>query len=200
MRLGQTSAVFFIAKFSSSIIGFITTVVFARLLGEAVLGQYATVLAIVTWFTLVGSIGVSESITKRLSEGEELSEYTGAGLIVTAAIILIISTFVLLFHQQVNTYVGAPVAVILVVILLVSVIQTIGSAALHGRHLVHLSSVVSVLTQLIRSGGQIIFLVAGYGIQAMLSVYALSWLFSGSLAFKFIDIRPKTPSKPVSYP
>lgn len=195
MRLGQTSAVFFIAKFASSILGFITTVIFARLLGEAVLGQYATVLAMVTWFTLITSIGVSESVTKRLSEGEELDKYTGAGLIIVSGITIILSILLLLFRQQVNAYVGAPVAVILVGILLTSVMQTIGSAALHGRHMVHISSVVSILTQFVRSGGQIIFLLVGYGIQAMLSVYAFSWLFSGLLAFKFIDTWPKMPSK-----
>lgn len=195
MRLGQTSAVLFIAKFFGSIIGFVTTVVFARLLGEAVLGQYATVLALMTWFTLIGSIGVSESITKRLSEGEELEKYAGAGFTILFCVFVIMALFVLVFQQQVNRYVGAPVAVMMVGLLLTAILQTFGSSALHGRHLVHVSSVVTVLSKLVRGGGQIVFLLAGYGLQAMLSVYAFSWLFAGVLAFKYIDIRPKLPSK-----
>ncbi|WP_256301106.1 flippase [Haloarchaeobius salinus] len=195
MRLGQTSAVFFASKFLGSIIGFVATVVFARILGEAVLGQYAAVLALVTWFTLVGKVGLSESITKRLSEGDEVGEYLGAGLLSMGTIALLIVVLTLLFQGWVDRYVGSSVAVVLVVIVLAALLNAFGSAALQGRHLVHVTSVLATVAQLVRSGLQIGLLLAGFGLQAMLATYALSRFVPGIVSFRFIDTRPKLPSR-----
>lgn len=195
MRLGQTSAVFFASKFLGSIVGFFATIVLARLLGEAVLGQYATVLALVTWLSLVGRVGLSESITKRLSEDENIDEYAGAGLLSIGGVMVVMALLVLVFRGWVNDYVGAPVAVLIVFILLVAVLNTYASSALQGRHRVHISSVLTTFSQFIRSLGQIALLLAGFGLQALLLVYGLSRLLPGLLALRYIDARPTLPSR-----
>lgn len=195
MRLGQTSAVFFVSKFLGSIIGFVATVVFARILGEAVLGQYAAVLALVTWFTLVGKVGLSESITKRLSEGDDLGEYVGAGLLSMGGIALLIVVGTLLFRTWINAYIGTPVAVVLGLIVLAALLNAFGSAALQGRHLVHVTSVLATSAQLVRSVVQVALLLAGFKLQAMLAAYALSRFLPGIISLRFIDTRPKLPSR-----
>jgi O-antigen/teichoic acid export membrane protein len=195
MRLGQTSAIFFGSKFLGSIIGFVATVVFARILGEAVLGQYAAVLALVTWFTLIGKVGLSESITKRLSEGDEVGEYIGAGLISMSAIAVFIVVGMLLFRGWVDVYVGSTVTVVIVLMVLASLFSAFGSATLQGRHLVHVTSILSIIAQFIRSGIQIALLFYGFGLQAMLATYALSRFVPGAISFRYIDTRPKLPSR-----
>jgi O-antigen/teichoic acid export membrane protein len=195
MRLGQTSAIFFVAKFLGSIIGFVATVVFARFLGEAVLGQYATVLALWSWLVIIGRAGVSESVTKRLSEGEEIEEYGGAGLITIGGVTVFVVLGVLLLREWVNAYIGAPVAGLLAVILLMSVLTVFGTSALQGRHLVHISATLGPLSQLFRGVLQIGLLLAGYGLQAMLIAYALAKLLTSLIAFKYIDFRPALPAK-----
>jgi O-antigen/teichoic acid export membrane protein len=195
MRLGQTSAVFFASKFFGSIIGFVATVVFARLLGASILGQYATALALVTWFSLFGKVGLSESITKRLSEGDEIGEYLGAALLTMGAVALPLVFVILLLQDWVNGYVGSPVAVILVIIVLGALLNAVGGSALQGRHLVHISSVLGMVSQFIKSGIQILLLLAGFGLQAMLAVYALSRYIPGIVSLFYIDTLPKSPSK-----
>jgi O-antigen/teichoic acid export membrane protein len=48
MNLGQTSVVYFVSKLLGSVLGFVATIYFARVLGAEVLGQYALVLALIT--------------------------------------------------------------------------------------------------------------------------------------------------------
>ncbi|WP_267639830.1 oligosaccharide flippase family protein [Haloarchaeobius amylolyticus] len=195
MRLGQTSAIFFISKFLGSIIGFAASVVLARILGEAVLGQYATVLALVAWLTIAGKVGLSESITKRLSEGEEVAEYVGAGLLATSGIGILVLGVTVFLRDWVNAYVGTPVTFLLIIMVLTSLLNSFGSAAIQGRHLVHISSILSTLAQLIRSSVQITLLFAGAGLQAMLAAYALSRAIPGFISFKYIGVRPAFPSR-----
>ena len=195
MRLGQTSAVYFMAKFLGSIIGFVATVVFARFLGEAVLGQYATVLALWTWLAVAGRVGISESITKRLSEGEEIGAYGAAGLILIGGVTITIALAVVVFGEVVNGYVGAPVAGLLATILVISVLSTFGKSALQGRHLVHISAILGPLSELFRGFLQISFISVGYGLQAMLGSYAAAKLLTSLIAFKYIDFRLTLPTK-----
>jgi O-antigen/teichoic acid export membrane protein len=195
MRLGQTSAIFFVSKFLGSLFGFFATVIFARLLGEAVLGQYATVLALVTWVSLFGKVGISESVTKRLSEGEDLGEYAGAALLLIGTISSLMAAGVLIFRGWVEAYVGAPVAVFIAAILLVAILNTFGSSALQGRHMVHVSSVLTTLSQLVRSALQILLLLAGAGLHAMLAVYVFSRLLTGLIALRYVDTGLKTPAR-----
>lgn len=195
MRLGQTSAVFFVSKFLGSIIGFFASVALARILGKGVLGQYATVMALVTWCTIVGTVGLSESITKRLSEGDEFAEYASAGLIMMCAIAGVVILVIVLFREWMNAYVGAPVTFLLAIIVVVSLLSGLGSAALRGRHLVHVTSVLSTVAQLVRSVLQIALLLAGFGLQAMLTVYALSRLLPGVVATRYIDDGLTLPSR-----
>jgi O-antigen/teichoic acid export membrane protein len=195
MRLGQTSAIFFVSKLLGSLFGFVATVIFARLFGEAVLGQYALVLALVTWLSLIGKVGLSESITKRLSEGEDVDEFMGAGLVIMASIGGLVSIAVLVFRDWINAYVGAPVSIFVVVLVLCSLLNSYGNSALQGRHLVHVSSVLSTGAQLLRTVVQIALLSVGFGLQAMIAGYALGRFVPGILSFRYVETRPKLPSR-----
>ncbi|NGM67801.1 hypothetical protein G6M89_02045 [Natronolimnobius sp. AArcel1] len=46
------------------------TIYFDRVLGPGVLGYYAVALAVVTWLSVGGQIGLASAITKQMSEGD----------------------------------------------------------------------------------------------------------------------------------
>jgi len=121
MRLGQTSVIYFISKFSGSILGFIATIYFTRTLGEEIYGFYALTLALVSWLGIVKSVGFGQAVVKRMSENEEPDAFLSAGIVVKGGLTTLVVIGIILFRDQVNSYVGQPVAAFVVLLLVVSV-------------------------------------------------------------------------------
>ena len=195
MRLGQTSAVYFVSKILGSFLGFIATVYFARVLGEVVLGYYALVLALVAWLGLVGRAGITQAVVKRVSEGKDPARYVTAGSLMIGGIFCVIAVCVLVFRDLVNGYVGAPVAEFVVLLLCVELYRTFSFAALRGNHLVHVYAPLTTLDSGMRSIAQISLVVVGWGLIGMLVGYAISGLIVGVLALWVLKFRPRLPEK-----
>jgi O-antigen/teichoic acid export membrane protein len=196
MRLGQTSVLYFAAKVIGSVLGFLATIYFARVLGEEVLGFYSLVLGIVTWLSLAGHVGLSKAITKRLSEGEERDQYAGAGLIVIATLLVVISIAVLALREYVDAYVGVPVATFVVLLLFTDLFRSFTNAALKGSHLVHVYAVLSV----VKMGGRSILQIALVALVAlelagMLVGYAAGGFVVGAIGLWYLGFRPAMPEK-----
>jgi O-antigen/teichoic acid export membrane protein len=196
MRLGQTSVLYFVAKVVGSLLGFLATVYFARTLGEEVLGFYSLVLGIVTWLSLAGHVGLSKAITKRLSEGEERARYAGAGVLVIAALLVVISLGVLALREYVDAYVGVPVATFVVLLLFTDLFRSFTNAALKGTHLVHVYAVLSV----VKMGGRSVLQVAlvalvGLELGGMLVGYAAGGFAVGVLGLWYLNFRPAMPAR-----
>lgn len=161
MRLGQTSFTFFISSLLASAIGFLATLYIARLLGAEPLGIYHLALGLVSWLGIVGKVGFSGAITKRLSEGEEQGEYVVAGASIIFTLFLVIAAGIFLFRPHVVAYIGYPAALFIILILLVSLALELVNSLLVGLHLVHISGFLSPLKIGGRSGFQLFFITIG---------------------------------------
>lgn len=195
MKLGQTSVLYTAARFISSVTGFVATVYFARVLGDSVLGQYALITAVVTWFAVVSNVGLSKAITKRISEGEEESEYFGASIVIAGLLVLVGSTAVLLLGGYVNDYVGTAAVAFVVLLLAVNIGKTPIGATLNGKRLVHVNSVLSIIGGLATPIAQIGLVLLGWRLAGMIVGYAFGSILTGVLALYVLDVRPAIPSK-----
>lgn len=195
MRLGQTSVVYFVSKVVGSVLGFVATVYFARVLGETVLGQYALVLALVTWLGVGGKVGFAEAVTKRVSEGENPEEFVGAGVVTMGAMMLAVAALVVVFQEQVNAYVGVPVAEFVILLLFVSLYKSFVNAALKGSHLVHAYAILSTGKQATRAFAQIALVVIGFGLSGMLWGYAIGYVVTATIGLWILGFRPALPGK-----
>jgi len=195
MRLGQTSFILFLSKLLGSFLGFVATIYFARILGEEVLGQYALVLTVVAWLGIVSSIGFGGAIQKRISEGEDPEHYLGAGIVIKGSLLFIASVFILLFRDQINTYVGAPVAEFVLLLLFASKTKSFVNASLKGNHLVHVYAILWSGKLLTRSIFQIGLVAIGFGLTGMLFGYAMASLLIASIGIFFLGLRPAIPRK-----
>ncbi|OIB56010.1 polysaccharide biosynthesis C-terminal domain-containing protein [Natrialba sp. SSL1] len=195
MRLGQTSIIYFVSKFLGASLGFLATVYFARVLGEDILGQYALVITLVTWFAIGGQVGFSGAITKRISEGEEAEEFVGAGLIVMGAMMTAVAVLVVVFREQVNAYVGVPVAEFVVLILFVTLYKELINASLKGTHLVHVYAVLSSGKQITRAIVQVALVVIGFELAGMLWGYAIAYIMTATIGIWILGLRPALPRK-----
>ncbi|WP_255192167.1 polysaccharide biosynthesis C-terminal domain-containing protein [Natronobeatus ordinarius] len=195
MRLGQTSVIYFISKVGGSAFGFVATIYFARVLGEEVLGFYALVLALVTWLTLVGSIGWTGAVTKRVSEGNEREAYATAGAIIIAALGVSVGIGVFLFREQVNVYVGRPVAGFVALIVLTVLFRSLLFSTLKGYHLVHIYAPLSTIKLGVRSVAQIALVFLGFGLTGLLVGYIAGGIFAIVVSVIVLRFRPAIPDR-----
>ena len=163
MQLGQTSVIYFISNLLASAIGFAASLYIARNIGAEPLGIYNVGIGVAAWLGIVGRIGISGAISKRVSEGNEQGEYAVAGTLMIGSLFVILATGVLLFRPYVNQYVEYSAAVFVVLILFASLAYSVVSSLLTGLHLVHLTGVLSTVRTAGRGLVQIVAVIAGFG-------------------------------------
>lgn len=199
MRIGQTSVIHFSSKIFSSALGFVATIYIARLLGANALGTYSLALTVVSWLGIAGNIGVSGAIRKRVSEDKEPGAYALAGVVVMSVLFIILSILLISFRHEVDEYVGFPASGFLILMLGASLGVNVVTSLLDGRHLVHISGLLSP----IRTGGratlQIGALSVGLGIAGLFGGYILGYLLVVLLGVVVISRNVETVTKPTRH-
>ncbi|MWV40418.1 oligosaccharide flippase family protein [Natrialba sp. INN-245] len=176
MRIGQTSILYFGSKFFGSAIGFLATVYFARELGETILGHYFLVLAVVSWIAIVGKVGLSDAITKRISEGDEREAYIIAGALMIFISGGVIALGVVIFRATIEDYIGQPVTEYILLIFIIALVMSVFRAALKGHHLVHIYAILSIGKEVSRTVIQLSLVIIGFGLVGLLVGYAIGGL------------------------
>jgi len=189
MRLGQTSAIYFISKLLLSVFGFLATIYFTRTLGDEIYGFYALTLALVSWLGIVKSVGFGGAIIKRMSEGEEPDAYLAAGTAIKATLTTIVALGVFVFQAQVNAYVGQPVAELVVVLLIVSIASGLVSAALKGTHRVHIYAPLKTAQEAAITISMVALVYLGWELTGMLVGHAFGTALIGLVGL--IIVRPQ---------
>lgn len=176
MKLGQISVIHFTSKISASILGSISTIYIARVLGSDILGTYSIALAVVSWLGLLGTMGITSAITKRVSEQEDSEAYAIAGLIIIATLFMAISSLVVLFRHNINDYVGFPAVPFIIGMLGVLLVYNLITSLLTGKHLVHITGIFSPVKTGSRAGIQIGAIIFGFGVAGLFGGYIIGYL------------------------
>ncbi|EMA72083.1 lipid II flippase MurJ [Halorubrum distributum] len=195
MRIGQTSIIVFVSKLLSSALGFIATLYFARELGADIIGYFATTIALVSWLKLTGDLGVSHAVRKRISEGEDISEYATAGTITIITFAVIISVGVLLLDGLVESYVGRPVAIFVVLLLCAQLLKSMIISLLEGDRMVHISGILEPFQTGSRAAVQIGLVVVGFGLSGIFIGQAAGWILASIVGVLYISTSPTLPSR-----
>jgi len=176
MRIGQTSAVYFLSEVLSSVLGFAATLYVAKALGQQgddVLGVYFVVIALVIWLSVVGGLGLQVALRKRLSESDEGPAYLAAGLLIQTAVFVVVAAVLLLAAPYLTGFLrGVDVGVVVGLVFAALALQFVRTA-LEGRHLVHVSSVLSPLDRIARAVVQIGAVFLGFALGGLLLGYAV---------------------------
>lgn len=195
MRIGQTSFVTFVSQALSSAAGFVATIYFARVLGDEVLGVYFFLLAVVSWLTLLGTMGVGSAITKRMSEGENVAEYKAGGGLLIFGFAVVISATLLAFQPQVSAVLDLEAVEYVVVLLVVSLAGSYVDAMLQGQHLVHVYAMLRPVRRIVRTVLQIGAVLLGWQLAGLVFGYVVGGVFVVVIGFVFVDRNYRLPSR-----
>lgn len=196
MRIGQTSLLFFLGKVAASILGFVATIYFARLLGASVLGIYYLTLSLLTVFTLASSIGISNAVVKRISEGEQQGQYLVAGLACTATLFVVVSFGLIIFQNLVDSYIDYSGAAFVIIILMFAKLSFsyIGSV-LKGYNLVYAYGVLKPTKLGLQTILQVTGVILGFGLFGLFGGKALGSILIALLTLIYFSFDVKTPSR-----
>jgi len=167
-------------------LGFFATIYFTRTLGEEIYGFYAITLALVSWIGIVKNVGLGDAIVKRMSEGEEPEAFLAAGTTLKGVLTIFVSLSVVFFRDQVNAYVGQPVAEFIVLLLVVSVFSNLVSSALKGTHRVHIYAPLSTAKQGAQSVAMIALVYVGWQLSGMLLGHAVGTALVAAVGLWFV--------------
>jgi len=181
MRIGQTSLIVFVSRIIGSIAGFVATLYIARLLGASVLGTYSLVLAVVAWTGIVGRVGITAAVGKRMTEGEDVGEFFTAGALSLLATFGVLLVLLSAFRGPLTAYIGRPVVGFLALILFATLLHALSQAVLAGSHLVHIQGMLTTVRMTVRSAVQIGLVYIGLELTGMLAGHALGYALIGAV-------------------
>lgn len=193
--LGRESLKGFVGNATQAVIGFIGTLIFARLLGPASFGGFYFLMTLAT-FADRPMRGFVTAAKKRYSEtNSPRSEIIGAALIIVAAVGIPLSTTALIGHEYLLSQTSVPNAGIVFVLLLLSIIlfvffQNLVGAAGQPARQIWLDTFRSVLTLPL----QLVFVTAGFGAAGMGYGLASASLIGFGIAYYLLSSRPAFPS------
>lgn len=194
MKLGRKATLTFVAQIGTTMVGFLATLYFARVLGEEVLGTYFLVVAIVLWSKSLGTVSVETAVEKRISAGDDPRAYFGAGAVLVAVVALVAAAALFLLRGQVRAYVDVPVAAIVAILMATLVFSYLGSI-LQSEQRVHVASLLETFDRLIRSVVQVVLVVVGYEIGGLLAGHVVGVIAAGLVAAALVSVRIGRPRR-----
>lgn len=194
MRVGQTSAFFFVANITSSVIAFGATIYFTRTLEEDLLGTYFLALAVLIWASVVLGRPIQSAVTKRLSESGDTGFLT-AGYLLQTGVFVVCVVLVFLFRSELQSYLGVDFALPLLVLLFVSLSLKYVKAALQGEHRMHVASGLQPINFGLRSIVQVVAIALGFQLAGLFFGYGLAGAVATIVGIVFLQSRPTLPTR-----
>lgn len=183
-----------VAKFLMAILGFIGTILFARILGPDSFGGFYLVMAIVAIAKLPVD-GFGSATMKRYSESDtSRSEILGATLILVAVMTLISGLAVLVARGRLASYTGIPNAHLLFILLFTSSalfvpLQKMLSGTGRISRTIWIDLVRSILTTPLQLG----FILIGTGAAGMAYGLSLATSLTIPITYYILKIKPSIP-------
>lgn len=202
MKIAHTSVIVFFSKVVSSALGFVGTLYFARLLGPEILGLFALVTTMISWFGIVADLGIGGGMLKRISEGTEQGEFLSAAALWILTTVVILSAMIVLAQSVVESYVGSfdsyvDISVVWFVIAMLCVSQCVAFIfrILEAQRMVHVQSLLQMTNTTTRSLLQIGLVTAGFGLLGMLLGWIVGTIFISAIALYWVQVQPARPAK-----
>lgn len=196
MKIARSAFVHFLTQIGTAVLGFVGTLYAARILGESILGHYFLFFAVLLIVYQPTSVGIDAATRKRISEGLELSKFFGASLILKMLLFSASAVLILLFSEQVESYIGGGVSAnLLVFVLFFLTITSSLRSVLEGEKRVGTSGFLNFLQNLVRVLTWISLISLGLGVIALIVGYWAGLIVVILAAVVLVSTRPKLPSK-----
>jgi O-antigen/teichoic acid export membrane protein len=193
MSVQRSSITVFSSQIGITILGFISMIYFARILGAEILGIYFVYMATFNLIMMFMDAGLSAGTVKRISEGEDEEEFFTASLLMHTLTLAIAIVFLYLMRGWIDDYVGAPIWHLLALSLILIRYAQLIRSTLTGKKKVGLSYAINFVEQLVKIILQLILIALGYQIYGLVGGLCIALFVNIPLGLRFIDLKLKRP-------
>lgn len=194
MRPAKKSILYFVSDIGTSLVGFLATLYFARVLGDDPLGQYFQVIALLAWLTIPTN-GLASAVNKRVSEGRSQQTVLTAGTVLSAGYGIFIALMVVLAGRYVDAYAEAEVSLYLAALLVANVLFTLTKDALKGQQKVGTAGFLRMGERILRVGGQVAFVYLNYRVVGLLAGHVIALVLTAIVGLVLFGFHPKMPNR-----
>lgn len=204
VRLSKTTLVHVGAQVIISLAGFAATFAIAALEGSAALGQYAIAVSLGGFLLVVPMQATAEAVKKRISEGTDQRAFFGVGLLANGVLAVALAGGVLAVGVGLRT-VDVPSAEIVTVVSTYDAeiaALVVASAAfrtvrggLEGTKRVGTSGLLQALDRVLRTGGQVAAILAGYGVAVLVAGHAVAMVAASLVGFWIVGVGAARPTR-----
>lgn len=205
MRLGRTTFLHFLSQVVRSVAGFSARFAIAYLLGSAILGQYAVIVGLGSfWLPIVGT-AIARATTKRVSEGTDAEAFLSAGLLINFGVMALTGGGIYLGALVLEySAIGASSMFVrvltgeklLIAVLAMSAIAyRTALAGLAGQKLIAQVGGLEAIERALRALLQIGFILAGASLAGLVVGHVAALVGVALLAILLYEIAPARPSR-----
>lgn len=195
MKLERTSLILLLSRISTTGLGFLGTIYYARELGAAVIGTFFLVQSLVGIFSVPADLGVQGAAEKRISEGGDSGELFTSAVLLMLLSYTVISLLVVFFSEYVSQYLGAQLIQEILVLLLVSIVSQLALSLLRGELKIGLSAVLEGIRATVTLIISAALIFAGYEVEALIYGVVAGSVSLLPVAWAWTETRFALPSK-----
>jgi O-antigen/teichoic acid export membrane protein len=185
----RQSVIFVISTITLTIVGFVSTIYFAHVLGPAPLGAYFLFLAYFGILNLVGDGGFGGAAVKRISEGKEPDEYFSAYVFIRIILLAVAVTALLWAEPYLKDATSSGIFFWLLLALIVSVFSTCSGVGIYGSGKVGIYLVSNFLDAFLRTLFQIIAVFFGFSVAGLTGGFIGGLIAGGIANFWSLDLK-----------
>ncbi|MGA1791215.1 MAG: flippase [bacterium] len=186
--LRRHSIITFTSVIGLTIIGFVSTMYFAHVVGPAVLGAYFLFLAYLGIFNLIGEGGFGDAVVKRISEGIEKNEYFSAFFVLRILLIIFSVAAVYIYQGSLKDLASSDLVEWLILALVVSGLEQIARYGVYGIDKVGVNQAGNLISTIVRVGIQVAAVAIGYGAAGLVGGVIAGFVVSGAINFHFLKL------------
>ncbi len=171
----------------TTLIGFLSTIYFAHILGPAPLGVYFLFIAYFGIFNLVGDGGFGGAAVKRISEGKDQDEYFSAFVFIRVVLLALSITALLCAEPYLKDITSSGIFFWLLLALIIAVFQNSTGSGVYGSGKVGIHRLSLIVEWLFRVLIQVIFIYLGYSAAGLAGGFVAGLLVGGIVQFRYFE-------------
>lgn len=185
----RQSIISFLLIIGVTVIGYLSTMYFAHVLGPAILGSYFLFLAYYGVFDLIGDGGFGGAAVKRISEGTDQNQYFSAFTLLRVLLLLLSVGFLLLifpFITEINT---PDLVWWLILALGIGTIASITTNAIYGTGKAGISQISGFFNIIAKIVVQVIATFLGYAVTGLVGGFIVGTLAGIIVNNRYLELH-----------
>jgi O-antigen/teichoic acid export membrane protein len=164
------------------------------MVGASVLGVYFVTVALLSWMGIPGS-AVATAMNKRVSEGDEKGAYIISGFLLNGAFFGLVSIVLVVFRDQVESYIGAPILFPFLVLLGGQFLFYHVNGGLNGQKKVAQAGLIQTAERVLRGIAQVLLVYASFSLLGLIMGHAFALILVGLFSYALYEVSLSLPRR-----